>query len=75
MFLDLAGHHQSLSEYGHTIKDKVWQHARIPVGVGIASTKTLAKLANRGAKSCHAVPVSVFSIAAKKTDLLHPQLR
>ena len=32
------------------IKDTVWQHIRVPVGVGVAPTKTLAKLANHAAK-------------------------
>lgn len=36
--------------YGHAIKKAVWRQVRIPVGVGFASTKTLAKLANRAAK-------------------------
>lgn len=37
-------------EYGRLIKAKVAQCTGIPVSVGIASTKTLAKLANRFAK-------------------------
>lgn len=51
LFLDLAGLQHPLPDYGHLIKDTVWQHTRIPVGVGIAPSKTLAKLANRGAKT------------------------
>lgn len=50
MFLDLSGLQQDLESYGRTIKATVWQHTRIPVGVGIAPTKTLAKLANHAAK-------------------------
>ena len=45
---------------GLEIKDKIWDHVRIPVGVGIAPNKTLAKLANRAAKKisvCHGVAV------------------
>jgi len=39
-----------LVSYGRLLKDVVWREVRIPVGVGIASTKTLSKLANRAAK-------------------------
>jgi DNA polymerase V len=51
LFLDLERLQHPLPEYGHLIKQTVWQHTRIPVGVGIAKTKTLSKLANRGAKT------------------------
>lgn len=51
MFLELTRMPVDLLPYGHRIKDTVWQHTRIPVGVGIARSKTLAKLANRGAKT------------------------
>jgi DNA polymerase V len=50
MFLSLDGFSNDLKVYGHEIKDKVWQYTRMPVGVGIAPTKTLAKLANHAAK-------------------------
>nr|WP_101757343.1 Y-family DNA polymerase [Oceanicoccus sp. KOV_DT_Chl] len=50
MFLDFTGIQENWSEYGHRIKDTVWQHVRMPVGVGIAPSKTLAKLANHVAK-------------------------
>ena len=39
-----------LERYGHRLREAVWRRVRIPVGVGIARTKTLAKLANRAAK-------------------------
>jgi DNA polymerase V len=52
MFLYLEGYkHYSLEGYGRTIKQTVYQHTALPVGVGIAPTKTLAKLANRAAKT------------------------
>jgi len=50
MFLDMKGFSINLDAYGHTIKRTLWQQIRMPVGVGIASTKTLAKLANHAAK-------------------------
>ena len=50
MFLALQGIPVDTKDYGHIIKDTLWNHIRMPVGVGIAPTKTLAKLANRVAK-------------------------
>jgi DNA polymerase V len=50
MFLSLKGFNNDLKAYATEIKDKVWQYTRMPVGVGIAPTKTLAKLANHAAK-------------------------
>ncbi|QEM80200.1 Y-family DNA polymerase [Halomonas binhaiensis] len=50
MFLDLAGMQVDFPILGREIKDRVWKHVRMPVGVGIAPSKTLAKLANRAAK-------------------------
>jgi len=56
MFLYLEGFNQqsldgSMTDYGRKIKQTVYQHTALPVGVGIAPTKTLAKLANRAAKT------------------------
>ncbi|MFA6014382.1 MAG: Y-family DNA polymerase [Gallionellaceae bacterium] len=50
-FLDLAGFNpKSLMDYGQKIRQTVKQNTGIPVCVGIADTKTLAKLANHCAK-------------------------
>lgn len=50
-FLDLAGFpEESLIAYGLTIRQTIKQNTGLPVCVGIASTKTLAKLANHCAK-------------------------
>ena len=50
-FLDLTGFDpKSLVTYGQTIRKTIKQHVGIPVCVGIADTKTLAKLANHCAK-------------------------
>lgn len=49
-FLDLSGIGQPLAEYGRQIRNTVRQWTGIPVSVGIAATKTLAKLANKIAK-------------------------
>ena len=52
MFLLFDGmKHFDLNQMGKQIKDQLWQYVRMPVGVGIAPTKTLAKLANRAAKT------------------------
>jgi DNA polymerase V len=50
MFLSLDDFSVDLSDYGQEIKRSVWRNVRIPVGVGMAPTKTLAKLASRAAK-------------------------
>ena len=46
----LLVHTDDLHAHGKAIKDALWQSARMPVCVGLAPTKTLAKLANRAAK-------------------------
>lgn len=52
-FLDLAGldSHHNLTELGQHIRQQVGQWTGITVCVGIAPTKTLAKLANHAAKA------------------------
>lgn len=49
-FLSLKGMNKDLPKYGHLIRKTVMKHTGMPVGVGIAPTKTLAKLASRIAK-------------------------
>jgi len=49
-FLSLRGMKSDLTEYAHEIRLNVKQCTGIPVSVGIAQTKTLAKLGNRIAK-------------------------
>ncbi|MFA6310001.1 MAG: Y-family DNA polymerase [Sterolibacterium sp.] len=54
-FLGLDGfQHLDLVEYGQAMRQRVRQWVGIPVCVGIAETKTLAKLANHCAKKSHA---------------------
>lgn len=50
-FLDLTGITDDLTDYGQMIRHKVRKWTGIPVGIGIAETKTLAKLSNRIAKT------------------------
>jgi DNA polymerase V len=49
-FLNLAGFKNSLTEYGQKIRQTVKQWTGIPLSIGMARTKTLAKIANYIAK-------------------------
>jgi len=49
-FADLTGLPEPLEHVGREIRARVLKHTGIPTGVGIAPTKTLAKLANHAAK-------------------------
>ncbi|WJN61593.1 translesion error-prone DNA polymerase V subunit UmuC [Pseudomonas sp. SO81] len=49
-FADMTGLPEPLGSIGRQVQAEVKQKTRIPVGVGIATTKTLAKLANAAAK-------------------------
>lgn len=49
-FADLTGMPGDLTAYGRKIRATIYKCTGIPVGVGIAPTKTLAKLANHTAK-------------------------
>lgn len=51
-FCDLTGvrNCRVLQEFGQELKDAVYKNTGLAVGVGIAQTKTLAKLANHAAK-------------------------
>jgi DNA polymerase V len=49
-FLDLSGMDIDRTEYAKTIRAKVIKDTGVPVSVGVAGTKTLAKLANNIAK-------------------------
>ncbi len=47
---DMTGVQEDLTEYGKRIRARLLQWVGMPVGVGISTTKTLAKLANWAAK-------------------------
>ncbi len=50
-FLDFdTAHRRNAADTGQEVRTKVGQHTGIPTGLGIARTKTLAKIANRIAK-------------------------
>lgn len=52
-FIDLSGvsHCMSLADFGHQMRSQILKNTGLTVGVGIAQTKTLAKLANHAAKT------------------------
>lgn len=61
-FADLSGVQGDLTQFGRQIRSKVLKCTGIPVGVGIARTKTLAKLANHTAKRLQAQTGGVVDI-------------
>jgi DNA polymerase V len=60
MFLDLGGIETDPETLAARIRDRLWREVRMPVGVGIAPTKTLAKLANHAAKKIKRDGVAVL---------------
>ena len=67
-FLNLSGFSNlNLTEYAKEIKSTVYQWTGIPISVGIGSTKTLAKIANKLAKK-NSMCSGVFDIAG------HPRI-
>ncbi|MBV4534121.1 translesion error-prone DNA polymerase V subunit UmuC [Pseudomonas sp. SWRI107] len=61
-FADLTGVTGDLTQLGRDIRAKVLRCTGIPVGVGIARTKTLSKLANHTAKRLQQVTGGVVDI-------------
>ena len=49
-FLSLEPRKKSLENLGHSIREKIYKWTGVPVSVGIAETKVLAKIANKRAK-------------------------
>lgn len=69
-FLDLTGFDENtIDDYCRNIKETVERNTGIPVGIGIARTKVLAKLANRIAKKDEKTR-GVYSVL-KKENLEH----
>lgn len=56
-FLNLNGINVDYNDYAFQIKNTIFEYIGIPVGVGIADTKTLAKIANKLAKKQNGVLV------------------
>lgn len=71
-FLDLTHlKYTDLLQLARTIRDTIMNHIGIPVSVGIAPTKTLAKMANRYAKKeCKKTGIYLVQTAAQIEQLL-----
>lgn len=65
IFVDLSGF-DNLEEYCAKIKETVKQYTGIPVSIGVAETKTLAKIANRYAKKYLKKSTGVFIIDSEE---------
>jgi DNA polymerase V len=61
-FADLSGIPGNLTQFGREMRARILRCTGIPVGVGIAPTKTLAKLANHTAKRLQAQTGGVVDI-------------
>ena len=66
-FVDVSGmEYFSLNQFGHQMKDTIFDYTGLPVGVGIAPTKVLAKLANRISKKRVSENQGVFVIDSEE---------
>jgi DNA polymerase V len=68
-FIDLSGVRGDLVERSHKIRSRIFQWIGIPCGIGIGSTKTLAKLANHIAKTAERKPGSYPAHLAQVCNL------
>jgi len=68
-FIDLSGVRGDLVARSHKIRSRILQWVGIPCGIGIGTTKTLAKLANHVAKTAERKPGSYPAHLAQVCDL------
>ena len=68
-FIGMTGVRGDLVARGHAVRERILQWIGIPVGIGIGTTKTLAKLANHVAKSADRKPGSYPARLARVCDL------
>jgi DNA polymerase V len=68
-FIDLSGIQGDLAQRARSIRQRIVQWIGIPCGIGIGSTKTLAKLANHIAKTAERKPGSYPAEYAQVCDL------
>ena len=68
-FIDLTGVRGNLVERCHKVRSRILQWVGIPCGIGIGSTKTLAKLANHIAKTAERKPGSYPAHLAQVCNL------
>ena len=73
-FLDVDGIEasESLECYGKRVRNTVYQHTGLTCGIGVAQTRTLAKLANHAAKTWQATGgVVVLNERHRQRKLMH----
>jgi DNA polymerase V len=68
-FVDCTGVRGDLVERSHKIRSRILQWVGIPCGIGIGTTKTLAKLANHIAKTAERKPGSYPAQLAQVCNL------
>ncbi len=68
-FIDVSGVRGDLVERSHKVRSRILQWVGIPCGIGIGSTKTLAKLANHIAKTTERKPGSYPAELAQVCNL------
>lgn len=68
-FLSLEPRRKSLENLGHSIREKIYKWTGIPVSIGIAETKVLAKIANKRAKKAELREQGVLNLyRSEKTE-------
>jgi len=68
-FLNLEPRKHSLDNLAHSIREKMYQWTGIPVSIGIAETKVLAKIANKRAKKAELKAQGVLNLyRSSKTE-------
>jgi DNA polymerase V len=68
-FLSLEPRRKSLENLGHSIREKIYKWTGIPVSIGIAETKVLAKIANKRAKRAELREQGVLNLyRSEKTE-------
>lgn len=71
-FLDLSGMERyfDLDKFLQNLRQEIWQEVGVPVSIGVAPTKVLAKLANRIAKKKKTTYVEFLNDVAEREVLL-----
>lgn len=72
-FLSLEPRKKSLENLGSSIREKIYKWTGIPVSVGIAETKVLAKIANKRVKSSELKEKGVLNLY--RSDKIEPVLK
>ena len=70
-FLSLEPRKNSLEKLAHSIREKMYKWTGIPVSIGIAETKVLAKIANKRAKKAELKETGVLNLyRSPRTELI-----